>query len=46
MSKRAPKKKRDLVILGMILTKKNTFLRDRRMRRAKDARKVREDFQC
>ena len=42
--KRMPKKPRDLVILGMILANKSTFLRDRRERRPKDARRQREEY--
>jgi hypothetical protein len=42
--KREPKKARELVILGMILANKSTFMRDRRERRPKDARQQRENF--
>ncbi len=42
--KREPKNPRELVILGMILTRKGGPMKDRRQRRSKDARQKREDF--
>jgi hypothetical protein len=42
--KRVPRKPRNLMILGMIIMNKNTTMRDKRERRPKDARRVREEF--
>jgi hypothetical protein len=42
--KRKMRKPRDLVTLGMILSCKGGPMRDRRERRAKDARRVREEM--
>jgi hypothetical protein len=43
--KRKPKAPRDLVTLGMILTRRGGRMRDRRERRPRDARRKKEEME-
>lgn len=42
--RKAPKKPRNLEVLGMILTRKAGVMRDRRARRPKDTRTIQREF--
>lgn len=45
MKKRKPRKPRNLEALGMILGRKGGPMRDRRQRRPKDSRRLRESME-